>query len=231
MTGFKDIRYAVRTLLKRPGFAVVAVVTLALGIGANTAIFSVVNGVLLLPSNFHSWEEQNRVFETIGASRGTNMNLTGGDQPERLSGQMVLVDFFGALGRMPVLGRVSRGDETRRGAERLVVISHGLWKRRFGNDAGILGQTLLLDGLPFTVIGVLPEDFMYPTPETEIYVPIGVFAESLPWDVRGDSPGIYALARMKAGVGIDHEPFLLLQLELVDSTPFRTGANRARLST
>lgn len=143
MLGVHDLRYAARVLAKSPGFTAVAVITLALGIGANTAIFSVVNGVLLLPlpakdadrvvflaarsqagydisvsiPNYHSWEEHARVFETMGASRGTSLNLTGGDQPERLEGQQVLGDFFGALGRSAAIGRTLRGDETRRGAE------------------------------------------------------------------------------------------------------------------
>ena len=225
----QDLRYAARVLAKSPGFTAVAVITLALGIGANTAIFSVVNGVLLLPlpardadrivflaarseagydisvsiPNYHSWEEQSRVFETMGASRGTSLNLTGGDQPERLEGQQVLGDFFGALGRSAAIGRTLRGDETRRGAARLAVVSHGFWKRRFGGDPDLVGQTLMLDMQSFTVIGIMPEDFFYPSPSNDIWVPMGVYADTLPWDQRGNSPGMYGLARMKQGVMVE----------------------------
>jgi putative ABC transport system permease protein len=153
--------------------------------------------------NFHSWEAENRLFESMGASRGTTLNLTGGDQPERLEGQMVLGDFFGVLGRTPILGRALEGDQTRRGAERLAVVSHGLWQRRFGADPDFVGQTVLLDGQPFTVTGVMPEDFIYPTPTTDVWVPMGVYADTLPWDNRGNSPGIYAVARMSPGVTLD----------------------------
>ena len=215
-------RYAVRALVKRPGFTLVAVLTLALGIGANTAIFSVVNGMLLLPlpyaspdrlvwlaaqseagfgisvsiSNYHSWEERARVFDTMGAVRNTSLNLTGTGEPERLSAAQVLGDYFGALGRAALLGRVFHADETRRGAERLAVVSHGLWQRRFGGDPDLVGRTFGLDGQPFTVIGIMPADFGVRRTATDLWVPMGVYAGELPWENRGRSPGIYAIARM-----------------------------------
>ena len=218
-----DLRFAVRQLIRRPGFTAVAILTLAIGIGANTAIFSLVNGVLLTPlpladdgrlvwlgaraesgfdisvsiPNYYSWEERNGVFESIGARRGTTFNLTGGDRPERLGGAHVIGDFFGVSGRQPFLGRTIRPEETARGAERLAVLSYGLWQRRFGSEPGRIGQAIILNGEPFTVIGVMPEDFFF-VRGTEIWVPMGI-DESLPWESRGNSPGIYGIARLEPG--------------------------------
>ena len=223
---WSDLRSAVRQFVGRPGFAAVAIVTLALGIGANTAVFSLVDGILLAPlpltdderlvwlgahseagfdisvsiPNYYSWEEQNGVFEAFGARRGTTFNLTGGDRPERLGAAQVLGDFFGVAGRRPLIGRTIRPEETRRGAERLAVLSHGLWERRFGSDASLVGKAILLNGEPFTVVGVMPEDFFFAT-GTELWVPIGI-DDSLPWETRGNSPGLYAVGRLRDGATV-----------------------------
>ncbi len=223
-----DLRYAVRSFAKRPGFTAVAVLTLALGIGANSAIFSVVNGMLLLPlpyadpdrlvwlqaraqsgfnisisiPNYHSWEEQARAFDNIGAARIADLTMTGAEAPERVRGLQVIGDYFGVLGRTPVLGRTLTADETRRGADRLAVLSYELWQRRFAGAEDILGRSLILDGQPFTVIGVMPPNLGFSRPLTNIWVPMGAYADTLPWDNRGRSPGIIGLARMREDVTI-----------------------------
>ncbi|MDP6610499.1 MAG: ABC transporter permease, partial [Vicinamibacterales bacterium] len=225
----QDLRYALRTLGKRPGFTAIAVLTLALGIGANSAIFSVVNGMLLLPlpygepdrlvwlqarvpagfnisisiPNYHDWEERSRTFEAIGAARFADVTMTGTEEPARLRGLQVIGDYFGTLGRAPILGRALTADETRRGADRLAVISAELWQRQFNRDESILGRSLRLDGQPFTVIGVMPARFGFSRPLTDIWVPMGAYADSLPWESRGRSPGIIGMARMREGFTVD----------------------------
>ena len=223
-----DLRFALRSLAKRPGFTAVAVLTLALGIGANSAIFSVVNGMLLLPlpyaepdrlvwlqaratsgftisisiPNYHDWEAKARVFDNIGAARIADLTMTGAEEPERVRGLQVIGDYFGTLGRTPVLGRTLTAEETRRGADRLAVLSYELWQRRFAGDEGIVGRSLTLDRQPFTVIGVMPPNLGFSKPLTNIWVPMGAYADTLPWDIRGRSPGIMGLARMREDVTI-----------------------------
>ncbi|HKG12766.1 MAG TPA: ABC transporter permease, partial [Pyrinomonadaceae bacterium] len=156
-TLWQDVRFGVRMLLKKPVFTAIAVLALALGAGANTAIFSVVNGVLLRPlpykdpdklvrlgewskqvpgmsisyPNFKDWRERNRVFDGLAATQFDSYNLTGGDEPERLQGRNVSYNFFDVLGVVPSVGRSFRADEDRAGAPRVCVIGHGLWQRRF----------------------------------------------------------------------------------------------------
>ena len=222
-TLISDLTFAVRQLIRRPGFATVAILTIAIGIGANTAIFSLVNGVLLTPlplaagelawlgaraengfdisvsiPNYYSWEERHGVFDSIGARRGTTFNLTDGSRPERLGGAQVIGNFFDALGREPFLGRTIRSEETVRGAARLAVLSYGLWQRRFGSDPDLIGEAIILDNESFTVAGVMPEDFFFAR-DTELWVPMGI-DQSLPWESRGNSPGIYAVGRLSPGV-------------------------------
>src|SRR5215468_9858642 len=197
---FKDIRYAARNLWQRPGFTLFALVTLALGIGANTAIFSVVNGVLLqplpypeserlvalrefnltkqpdaqiAPGNFLEWRRQNTVFTQLEAYRTVSYNLTGDGLPERLLAGRVSTGMFKLLGVQPVLGRDFRPEEDQPGNERVVLISDALWQRRFGADPNVLGKTLRLNGENFTVIGVLPPRFHLPDQrERELWTPI-----------------------------------------------------------
>ena len=191
----QDVRYAVRTLLKKPGFTLVALVALALGVGANTAIFSVVNSVLLRPLpferpddlirvyvtvpkrgalknpasylNFSDMRAQGQQFESLAAYSGAGVALTGGDKPEQLEGVVASGDFFRVLGAAPALGRVLTNDDERPDA-RVVVISHGLWERRFGSDPKLVGQSVMLDGISTTVIGVMPEGFKYPLDEAKV---------------------------------------------------------------
>jgi putative ABC transport system permease protein len=182
----RDLRYAVRALRRRPGFTLASIVVLALGIGANTAIFSVVHAVLLAPlpyedpgrlvfvwhtppqsgfpglsrfavspANYFDWKAQSRAFERMAIIRFRPFNLTGTEQPETLRGAAVSADFFPVLGVEPILGRTFVPEEDRPGARRVVVLSEGLWTRRFGADRHIVGRSISLDGQPSTVIGVM----------------------------------------------------------------------------
>jgi putative ABC transport system permease protein len=224
-TLLQDLRYGVRMLLKKPGFTLIAIMALALGIGANTAIFSVVNGVLLRPLPFEDpdrlvrlgewsqqvpgmsisypnlldWREQNRVFTEIAATRFVSYNLTGVDEPERLQGRDVTANFFDVLGVKPALGRSFLPEEDHANSNRVVILSHGLWQRRFGSDPKILGKQLTLSDASYTVIGVLPKEYRFGSP-TDVFVPMGLRENTEMIRNRDNHPGIYAYARLKPGV-------------------------------
>ncbi|HEY6253424.1 MAG TPA: ABC transporter permease, partial [Candidatus Angelobacter sp.] len=182
---FQDLRYGFRMLKKSPGFAVIAVLTLALGIGVNTTIFSVVDGVLLNPLPFHDsrqlvslfekipnfdngsisypnfvdWRSMNRTFSDMAAYRSHGFDLSGAGEPERLEGEMISHGFFEILGVSPLLGRTFSADEDRLGANPTAMISEGLWRRKFGSSPDIIGQRLILNGVGRTVVGVVPSSF------------------------------------------------------------------------
>jgi putative ABC transport system permease protein len=221
-TLWQDVRYGVRLLLKSPGFALVAVFVLALGIGANSAIFSVVNAVLLRPlpyadpdrlvilweksatqdtsvsyPNFIDWRDQNQVFERIAAFRRESFNLIGAGEPERLSGRMISSSFFSTLGVQPLMGRDFVAAEDRAGGNRVVILSHGFWQRRFGGAQDILGKQLSLNNESYTVAAVMPADYRFGS-ETDIFVPIGLFEER--YKERGAHPGLYVIGRLKPGI-------------------------------
>src|SRR5215213_5889163 len=224
-TLWQDLRYGFRMLWKKPGFTVVAILALALGIGANTAIFSVVNGVLLRPlpfedpdrlvrigewsqqvpgmsisyPNLQDWRQQQQVFTQIAATRFNSYNLTGTDEPERLQGRDVSANFFDVLGVKPALGRSFLPEEDHANSNRTCILSHGLWQRRFGTDPGIIGKQLTLSGQSYTVIGVLPQSYRFGTP-TDVFVPIGLKEATELFNRRDNHPGIYAYARLKPGV-------------------------------
>ena len=183
----QDLRYGVRMLLKHPGVSIVAIITLALGIGANTAIFSVVNAVLLRPltykdperlvslwenvpahgrwraspANFHDWKKQNTLFEDMSAYGGSAMSLTGDGEPEQLHGSRVSSGYFAVVGVEPVLGRSFTPEEYEVGKDQVVILAHDLWKRRYAADPNILNRTITLDGSNYTVVGVMPSG-LYP---------------------------------------------------------------------
>ncbi|HKR59808.1 MAG TPA: ABC transporter permease [Pyrinomonadaceae bacterium] len=189
-TLFKDIHYAIRNLLKHPGFAAIAVITLGLGIGANTAMFSVINGVLLRPlpyqqpdrlvtiweespergldqlpvsfANMTDWINQNHVFDEISAYTFTDLNLTGTGEPVRLAGVRASANLFPLIGATPMLGRTFLVEEDREGGNRVVVLSHALWQSRFGSNREIIGQTLTLNNQPHTIVGVMAPKFQFP---------------------------------------------------------------------
>ncbi len=221
---WQDLRYSARMLRKQPGFTVIAVLTLALGIGANTAVFSIVNAVLLRPlpyqaperlmilresvsggvnstvsyPNFADWRAQNTVFASIAAVRqNESFNLTGTGEPERLQGQLVSAEFFSTLGIKPLVGRDFLPEEDREGATPAVILSYGLWQRRFGNDPSVVGQQLTLNNQNFTVVGITQPDFQYGM-EADVSVPISLQAER--FRTRGADPGTRVVARLKPNV-------------------------------
>src|SRR5436853_5226041 len=197
---WRDLRYGARILAKSPGFTAIAVIALALGIGANTAIFSVVNTVLLRPlpykdpeqlvmvweenskqgypqdtpaaANYVDWRDQNHVFGAMAAMTEISFNLTGVGDPERIDGQRVSASLFPLLGVEPQLGRAFRPEEDQPGANQVVVMSYGLWQRRFGADPGIIGKPINLNGKTFTVVGVMPKTFQFPTRNDQLWIPI-----------------------------------------------------------
>ncbi len=221
---WQDLRYGARMLFKKPGFTLIAVLTLALGIGANTAIFSVVNAVLLraLPypqperllvlsekmsngqrlgiayPNFLDWRERAQSFTEMAGFRGAVFNLTGVDRPVRLQGRQVSWNFFQMLGVQPQLGRMFVADDDKQGATRTTLLSHALWREKFGGDPAITGKAISLDGNSYTVIGVLPPSFEF-FRKDDLFVPLGVSLS--PSDAgRGNHSGLNALARLKDGV-------------------------------
>jgi Acidobacterial duplicated orphan permease len=195
-TIIQDMRYGLRMLLKRPGFTSVAVITLVLGIGANTAIFSVVNAVLLrplpyrdadrivsveeinkegkrtqaTPANFVDWRNQNTVFEHLAAIFERTANLAGTDESERINLAMTSANFFDVFGAQPERGRLFIAEDEQAGHPAIVVISQGLWQRRFGGDPEIVGRSITLDGKGYTVAGIAPAGFQYPN-KTDAWVP------------------------------------------------------------
>jgi predicted permease len=229
MTGLaQDIRYALRQLHKSPGFATVTVVTLALGIGANTAIFSVVNAVLLNPlpfrdanrivsmfeetqnfakgsisyPNFLDWQRDNRSFEAMAAYRGTDGSITGVGQPENVRAQRVSANFFPILGVNPILGRNFTSEEDRRGASPTALISEGLWKRKFASDRNVIGQRLVVAGQPRTIVGVIPASFrlhVFNFRTADVYEAIGEDTDPS-FYLRDSYRGMDAIGLLKPGV-------------------------------
>ena len=235
MTGLlQDIRYAVRQLRGSPGFTAVAVLTMALGIAANTTIFSVMNATLLKPPNFPDhdrlvlvWEtfghgpddlnivsapnywdfaRQNHVFEDMAifdsAGRGYNLSASGaGRESERVSGLRVSASFFPLLGVRPLLGRTFLREEEIRGNDHVVVLSYGLWKRRYEADPALVGKTIKLDGEDFTVVGVMPREFEWEfwSRSRQLWVPVGYTVG----DQGRDSNSFVSFARLKPGVTVD----------------------------
>jgi putative ABC transport system permease protein len=225
---WQDTRYAVRMLRKNPGFAAVVVITLALGIGANSAIFSFVNAVILNPLpfpdsdrlviisqtnhegaeisvsllNFQDWQARSRSFEEFGGVRFTTFNLTGVASPQHLAGQAVTLNYFSILGVQPQLGRIFSPEEDKYGAPRTALISDSLWRTAFGADPNILGRSIKLDSDNVTVIGVMPPRFELFT-KPDILVPLsGALDPNSPWFDRGNHMGLYALGKLREGISV-----------------------------
>ncbi|HEX9001696.1 MAG TPA: ABC transporter permease [Blastocatellia bacterium] len=230
-TFWQDLRYGVRMLLKKPGFTLVAIITLALGIGANTTIFSVINSLLLKPipypeadrlalvwqsqandpkdrnivsaPNFWDWQRQNDVFEKMAIldSAGKGYNLSGGGEPERVSGVRISAGFFDVLGVKPRLGRAFVPEEEQPGKHQVVILSDGLWRSRYNSDPAIIGKTVKVEGEEHTVVGVMPPDFEFSlySPFRQLWVPVAY--------TKGDqdrtSNSFLCLARLKPGVTME----------------------------
>ena len=224
----KDIRYSIRVLLRNRAFTVTALLTLALGIGFNTAIFSVVDSVLLrplplkdpdrvvsvwehslragvdrnemAPANFFDLRNQSQVFEGVGAFGELSLNLTGVGEPERLDGRLVTAKVFALLGVEPALGRTFAPEEDQVGQHRVVVLSDALWRRRFNSDRSIVGRSITLNAESYTVVGVMPPDFFFPEREGELWTPWAMEPEEA--GGRGDHY-VRVVARLKSGVTME----------------------------
>ena len=221
-----DVRYAIRNLIKRPAFTLIAAVTLALGIGANTAIFSSVYALLLKPlpfpelnrvvavwdsypsrgvkrnevsmANYLDWRAQNNSFEQLALYRWWSANLTGIDPPERIQGFMITANFLDALGVKPVMGRNFIEEENQPGKGAVAIITHNLWQRRFGGDPNILGTSITLSGNAYTIVGVMPEKFAYPS-NAEVYAPIAMTPQAVG---NRQFNSYYVVGRLKPGASV-----------------------------
>jgi putative ABC transport system permease protein len=225
-----DLRFALRQLRKTPGFTFIAVLTLALGIGANTAIFSVIYAVLLQPlpypdgdriviltetdsnqpqisvayPDYVDWKRDNTVFENIAVSRRESYNLSGleGRAPEQVSGGLVTGNFFKVIGLQPQLGRVFTEEEDRVGGPPVCVISDKLWQRVFNRDSNVLGKTVNLGNQPYTIVGVMPPQMFSPR-TVDVWFPLTRRTDDKMWQSRDNHPGLFGWARLKDGVTID----------------------------
>jgi predicted permease len=226
----QDLRFGVRMLAKSPGFAAVAILTMTLGIGANTALFSVVNGILLNPlpypdpeqlvtlaeskpnfdsgsisfPNFRDWRKDNRTFSMMGISRSYSYSLTGRGEAEQVSAEFISSDYLAVLGVKPVIGRLFSEGEDDMGASPIVLIGEGFWNRKFGAAPDIVGQGLTLDGRTFTIVGVVPASFklqVWSFRSSDVYAPIGQWTNPF-LNVRTAGLGFHGVGRLKPGVTI-----------------------------
>jgi putative ABC transport system permease protein len=223
-----DIRYSMRTLRRAPAFAVVAVLTLALGIGATTAVFAVVDGVLLRPfpypymdrlmmltevagtgqtmsvawPNYQDWRAQNDAFEDLGLFRNMPVALAGGDAPERLNGSLMSSSIFASIGIAPIAGRTFNEQDDVPGGPRVAVISERLWRNRFGARGDIINLPVTLNSQPFTIVGVMPASMRFPGRTVDVWLPLGLFVDTFP-KARGSHPGLFAFGRLKPGVNVE----------------------------
>jgi putative ABC transport system permease protein len=252
-TLLKDVRYAWRMLWARPGFTLTAVATLALGIGGSTAIFSLVSAVLLrdlpfrdadrlvmvwedasiagfprndvAPGNFAAFRAQNQVFEGLAASSEIGFNLTGGGEPLKVMARGVTADFFPLLGVGPRLGRVFRADEDKPGANHVAVLSHRLWRLRFGGDPGVVGRDILLNDEKYRVVGVMPGDFQFMESYIGLWVPAALSAEELN---NHGAHYLQVLARLKPGVTVQRATTEVEAIARRISQDFPEGARDLR---
>ncbi|MEP7273519.1 MAG: ABC transporter permease, partial [Acidobacteriota bacterium] len=229
-TLFQDIRYGWRAIRSRPGFTLMTIIALALGIGASTAIFSVVQAVLLRPlpyaapdrlvwlwesnpgsgirneptsiPNFRDWRSQNQSFAEL-TGWGRTMAILGGDEPERVPGAAVVANFFDTFGVAPFIGRGFHAEENTPGQNRVIVLSHSFWQRRFGADRNISGKTVTLNGVLHTIVGVMPASFQHPDPGTptppELWLPLAINPSAD--GRRGDF--LRVVGRLKPGVSLE----------------------------
>src|SRR5208283_2181083 len=221
----QDLRYGLRMLAKSPSFTAIAIVTLALGIGANTALFSVVNGVLLNPLayphagqlvsiygktpgydhapigylNFLDWQRDTQTFSSMAIYRNQDYNFFGKGEAERLSGYMISADFFSTLGVGPILGRNFRADDDQLGAGPVVILGGGFWQRKFGSSLEIIGKSIILNGASYTIAGVIPAGFTFYGHDRDVYTPIGQWNDPSFRD-RGIDMSAHAVGRLRAGV-------------------------------
>jgi putative ABC transport system permease protein len=224
----QDVRYALRTLARHPAFTAVAVLTLALGIGANTAIYSVVDAVLLRPLpwpdsdrlvfvygtrgtnrtgglpyvDFVDWRDQSRSFEELGVIRGQSVNLTGSDTPQRLTGEFTTANIFRMIGASAVRGRLFTDAETEVATrDAVAIIDYKLWRTRFGSRPDIIGTGMILNGQPFTIVGVTQEGLEVPLGTPDVWLPLGFYPNRGDLTKRGQ-PGVLAVGKLKRGMTV-----------------------------
>ena len=221
-----DIRYAMRNLIKRPAFTIIATITLALGIGANSAIFSAVYSLLFKPlpfpevdrvitiwdkqpsqgythnevamANYLDWRAQNHSFDQLALYRWWNVNLTGNDTPERIQGFLITANYTDVTGIKPMIGRAFTAEENQPGKGDVAIIANSLWQRRFGADPNVVGKTITVNGVPLTIVGVMPNSLSYPVPG-EIYAPLTIAPELAS---NRQSHEFYVVGRLKPGVTV-----------------------------
>ena len=225
---WQDLQFGFRSFAKNPGFTAIAVLALTLGIGANSAIFSVVNAVLLRPlpyeqsnrlvllrersnsfpemsiayPNYVDWRAQNTVFEELGIYRSSDFNLVGTGEPIRINGSLISASALRALRVKPMLGRTFTEDEDKPNGNNVTILSYGLWQNHFGGDKNIVGKTVNLSDNLYTVIGVMAADYDFPS-KAELWVPAGARSNDGNWVSRGNHPGLRGIARLKDGVTLD----------------------------
>jgi len=226
----RDVRFGVRTLIRRPGFAAVVVLTLGVGMGATTAMFSLIDSVLLKPLpfrepdrltmvwgvsarlnlprveasplNYVDWQKQVQAFESLAAYVNAYVNLTGGGTPERLQSAMVTPNLFQTLGVDPLIGRWFVTPDGSPGRTAVAILSYGLWQRRFGGNRGIVGQAIRLDGEPYVVVGVMPRGFQFPREGTQIWTPVD-YRSGAGVQARGNY-FLSVVGRLKPSVSLNH---------------------------
>ncbi len=222
----RDVRYAIRMLLRNPGFTTIALLTFAVGIGVNTAVFSVFNGVLLRPlpypdadritmmwldnrpqaikedigsyPNYRDWREQNTTYAHVAAFTGAAFTLTGSEEPERIRGARTTANFHDVIGLKPVIGRLYTEEQEKTGNDAVVLLSHGLWQRKFGGAADVIGKTVVLNGVPHEIIGVMPPELRVPD-DAEMWKPLAVS------DAQRNARGSFwlpVIGRLKPGVSV-----------------------------
>src|ERR1051326_4462967 len=223
-----NLRFALRQLRKSPGFAAIAILTLAIGIGACTSIFSLVESVLLRPlpyphaeqilavqqrykgsqpipfswPNFLDVERDNRSFAALAGVQRGEITLSGMGTAEKIRGGLVLHQFFAVVGLNPILGRAFNAEEDRIGSGKVVVIRESLWRRTFGGTPDVLGKSVTIDGGSYTVVGVMPDATITPS-RAEFWAPITPFSAEPSWQKRGNQPGLFAYGRLKAGATLE----------------------------
>ena len=256
---WQDLRYGFRMLGKNPGFASIALLTLALGIGANTAIFSVINAVLLRPlpypeadrlvwlnerheqiparwisyPNFLDWRGRNQSFESVALIRGWQMTLTGGGEAQSVNARMVTADYFRVMQVRPMLGRDFNTEEDTFGAARVAVLGHAFWQTQFGSDPDIVGKPITLDNQSFTVIGVMPAEFQHQGPPA-MWVSTEQYAEpGSGWFRREDRVAGLVIARLKREITIEQARADMKSIEqqLISEYPMQNGGNTIRVVT
>jgi putative ABC transport system permease protein len=245
----QDLRFGVRMLRKNPGFTAIAVLTLALGIGVNTTIFSIAEAFLVHPiavpslgrivaittgqknpaaaADYLDWQSQSHSFDQVAAYRSGDMNLTGNGEPERVYGAAVTANFFAAVGVEPPRGRAFLSDQDEPGHDQVAILSYGLWQRRFGADSAVLGKNVNIDGRPYTIIGIMDRNIEFPVP-TDLWIPLAL---TLKEKADRETTSLHVIARLNDGVdpGKAQTEMAIIGYHLADSYPATNKDRQVRV--